>query len=184
MERLTIVKETWYTVMDPSRREEFIQVAQEHAINGYQTAKAFTNTLLGKLRLFLDASVLGHVFANYETLRVFGVSVIFAALISWMVGATVEAVNKRRKNRQQPQKEIVAVAKKDSVARKESAFKKESVAKKDSVELETTWCTPTPTPTAPASTTPATTTSTDEVAKKEIVTKKLSFPIRNVSRMY
>jgi hypothetical protein len=99
MQRLTVVKETWSNVMDSQRLEEFSHWCQENATTGYQTAKVLINTLLGKLRLFLDASVLGHAFANYETLRLFGVSLVLALCISWMVGASVQVVkNKRRKN--------------------------------------------------------------------------------------
>jgi hypothetical protein len=121
MERFTLVKETWSNVMDSQRREEFAEWCQENAVSGYNSARALVNTLLGKLRLFLDASVLGHAFANYETLRLFGVSLILALTISWMVGGTVQMVkNKRRKNRQSTVSD--KVAKKQSVGSKRISF--------------------------------------------------------------
>ncbi|KAL4516000.1 hypothetical protein Ndes2526B_g00714 [Nannochloris sp. 'desiccata'] len=101
MRRVTVIKETWSNVMNSQRREDIGKWCQENAISGYQTIKTLVKTLLGKLRLILDASVLRHALANSEYLRLFGVSLVFAIGTSWMVGGAVQMVNnKRRKNRQ------------------------------------------------------------------------------------
>lgn len=101
MRRVTVIKETWSNVMNSQRREDIGKWCQENAVSGYQTIKTLVKTLLGKLRLILDASVLRHALANSEYLRLFGVSLVFAIGTSWMVGGAVQMVNnKRRKNRQ------------------------------------------------------------------------------------
>ncbi|KAH7624513.1 hypothetical protein NADE_003865 [Nannochloris sp. 'desiccata'] len=85
MRRVTVIKETWSNVMNSQRREDIGKWCQENAISGYQTIKTLVKTLLGKLRLILDASVLRHALANSEYLRLFGVSLVFAIGTSWML---------------------------------------------------------------------------------------------------
>jgi hypothetical protein len=117
MERFTVIKETCFNVINSSqRREELSMWCQESAVSGYHTVKALANTLLGKLRLILDPSVLRHAFANSEYFRLFGVSVVFAIGLSWLVGGAVQVVNNftRRKNRQPTTTDGGKVAKKQT----------------------------------------------------------------------